>query len=95
MENENQREPLTVEELKYSLLPGGARIVTGTLYNPTAETIRNAQVLISLFDENNRRVSSMSVTVKDVPPGERRDFRQAVDLDLDIRGASVKHVLVL
>ena len=90
-----ERIPLEVEDLKYSLLPGGARIITGNLYNPTTRNIRNAQIQIFLFDDKNRKVSDMNVTVKDVPAGERKQFREAVDVDLDIRGAKVKRVLVL
>ena len=92
---QEERIPLEVEDLKYSLLPGGARIVTGKLYNPREENIRNAQIQISLYDGENRKVSSMSVTIKDVSPGERKSFRQAVDVDQDIRGARVKSVIVL
>ncbi|MEZ4702159.1 MAG: FxLYD domain-containing protein [Rhodothermales bacterium] len=84
-----------VEDVRYAKLPGGARIVTGTLYNPTETPIRNAQIQISLYDENNVRVSTMSVTIQDVSPGSRKAFREPVDTDLDIRGASVKSVLVL
>ena len=84
-----------VEDVKYSLMPGGARIVTGTLYNPSQDPVKGAQIQISLFDGNNIRVSSMSITVTDVPPGERKAFRQPVDVDLDIQGAKVKSVLVL
>jgi hypothetical protein len=84
-----------VEDVKYTLLPGGARVVTGKLYNPSEVLVRNAQIQISLFDGNNRRVSSMSITVQDVSPGERKSFRQPVDIDMDIRGAKVRSVLVL
>ena len=86
---------IEVEDVKYSLLPGGARIVTGTLYNPTDILVRNAQIQVSLFDENNRRVDGMSITVQDVPPGERKPFRKPVESDMDIRGAKVRSVLVL
>ena len=89
------RLPLEVENLKYSLLPGGARIVTGNLYNPSSESVRNAQIQISLFDSDNRKISSMNVVIKDIPPGERKPFREPVDVDLDVRGAKVKRVIVL
>lgn len=84
-----------VEDVRYSLLPGGARIVTGTLYNPTTAPIRNAQIQISLFDENNVRISTMSVTLKDIEAGARKPFREPVDSNLDVRGASVNSVVVL
>ena len=90
-----ERLPLEVEDLKYSLLPGGARIVTGNLYNPSPDNVRNAQIQISLYDSDNRKISSMNVVIKDIPPGERKYFREAVDVDLDVRGARVKSVIVL
>ena len=92
---EQERVEVQVEDVKYSLLPGGARIVTGMLFNPSANTVKGAQIQISLFDANNIRVSSMSITVTDVPPGERKPFRQPIDTDLDIQGAKVRSVLVL
>ena len=94
-ETEQEVAQVEVEDVKYSLLPGGARIVTGVLFNPSAATVKGAQIQISLFDGNNIKVSSMSVTVTDVPPGERKPFRQPVDTDLDIKGAKVRSVLVL
>ena len=84
-----------VEDVQYTLLPGGARIVTGTLFNPTEDPINNAQIQISLYDVNNVRVSTMSVTIQDVSPGARKSFREPINTDLDVRGASVKSVLVL
>ena len=82
-------------DLEYNLLPGGARIVSGTFINPTQHLIKAAQIQVSLFDKNNIRVSAMSIMVKDIPAGESKAFRQPVDDDQDIRGASVKNVLVL
>ena len=84
-----------VEDVKYSLLPGGARIVSGMLFNPSNALVKGAQIQISLFDGNNIKVSSMNVVVKDVQPGERKPFRQSIDTDLDIQGAKVRSVLVL
>ena len=86
---------VVVEEFKYSSLPGGARIVTGRLHNPTSVTIPGAQIQISLFDADNRRVSTMSVEVRDLKPGEHRAFREAVDSDQDVRGARVRSVLLM
>ncbi len=88
-------EEVSVEDVRYARLPGGARIVTGTLYNPTPDPIRNAQIQIALYDQNNRRVGSMNVLLKDISPGERKSFREPVESDEDVRGASVRSVLVL
>lgn len=91
----DEKVQVKVEDVKYSLLPGGARVVTGTLFNPSDEDVKGAQIQISLFDGNNIKVSTMSVTVQNVAAGERKAFRQPVDSDLDVQGASVRSVLVL
>ncbi len=84
-----------VEDFHYTKLPGGARFVSGRLHNPTAEPIRNALIQISLFDAHNRFVSSMSVTVQDVPPGRDKPFRQPVDADEAVQAARVRGVLLM
>lgn len=83
-----------VEDFQYTSLPGDARILTGQVYNPTDKVLKNVQIQVSLFDANNRWISRMSISVKDVPPGERRTFRQPVDSDLDVQGAKVRNLLV-
>lgn len=84
-----------VEDVQYNLLPGGARIVTGQLFNPTEQPIKAVQVQVSLYDADNRRIAGMSILVRDIPPGERKAFREPVDSDLDVQGARVRSVLVL
>ena len=83
-----------VEGFQYTRLAGDARVLTGQVYNPTDEALKNVQVQVSLFDGNNRRISQMSIEVKDVPAGERRSFRQPIDSDLDVQGAKVRSLLV-
>ena len=83
-----------VEDFQYALLAGDARVLTGQVYNPTDEALKNVQVQVSLFDGNNRRISQMSIEVKDVPAGGRRPFRQPIDSDLDVQGAKVRSLLV-
>ena len=83
-----------VEDFQYARLAGDARVLTGEVYNPTDRLIKNVQVQVSLFDANNRRVSEMSIGVKDVPANGRRPFRQAIDSDLDVQGAKVRSLLV-
>lgn len=85
---------VSVEDFTFSLLPGGARILTGSLYNPAASPITVAQIQVSLFDENNRRVGKMNVEVRDIPAEGRRGFRAAVQGDEDVHGARVRSVLV-
>lgn len=84
-----------VEDFQFARLPGGARIVTGKLHNLSAESIRNAQIQISLYDADNRLVSTLSIIVRNVEPGELKPFRQAIDADDNVRGARVRSVLLL
>ncbi len=91
---ENSRDVIYVEDLRYRLLPGGARILTGVLVNEGAETLPFAQIEVSLFDSDNRRISSMFVAVRDVAAGGRQDFRQAVNSDLDVQGARVRNIIL-
>lgn len=91
----NLAEHITVNDFQYSLLPGGARIVTGEVHNASTQALSNIQVSITLFDANNRRISSMNVTVRDVPPGESKRFREPVQDSENVRGAKVRSVLVL
>ncbi len=86
---------LRVEDLEYKLLPGGARIVTGTVYNDGDKLITAAQVQISLFDGENRRVDAMYAVVRDLPANGSVSFREAVQSKLDISGARVRSVLLL
>ncbi len=95
---EEGRDPearVEVEDFQYVRLPGGARIVMGKLHNRSAEPISTAQLRVALYDEDNRRVGTMSIVVRHVGPGERKPFRQVVDADEDVRGARVRSVLVL
>ncbi len=84
-----------VEAFTYKRLPGGTRVLSGTLYNPTPEPVRHAQIQVSLFDADNRRISTMMIVVDDVAPERRKRFRRVLDSDLDVRGARVRSILVL
>ena len=52
------------------------------------------QIDVSLFDGNNRRISSMFVTVLDIEARSNKSFRKVVDSDLPIHGARVKSIIV-
>jgi len=84
-----------VEDFRYVMLPGGARIVSGKVYNRTAESISNAQIQIALYDKDNLLVTTMSVLVQDIAPDQHKSFRQTVDADESVQGARVRGVLVL
>lgn len=86
---------VTVEDFRYARLPGGGRIVTGRLRNPTADPIQNAQIRIALYDADNRLVSTMSVTMRDIPAGGEKAFREPVLADESVLRARVRGVLVM
>ena len=83
-----------VEDLAYELNPSGARIVSGKLFNPSDEAIKNIQIQVSLFDAANEFVGSMNILVRDVGAGERVPFREAVDSDV-VEAARVRSIVVM
>lgn len=85
---------LEIEDFAYARHADGARVVTGTLYNASSRRVSGAMVSVALYDADNRRIGTLRVPVQDVPPGERRAFRQIVDRD-GVQGARVHSVLVL
>jgi len=89
------RHELQVEDLRYQLLPGGARIVSGKLINPTTAPVSSAQIQVSLFDGDNRWVGDLHILVQNIGPGMGKPFREPVDSDADVRGARVRSILVL
>ena len=82
-----------VEDFQFRKVPGGARILTGNLYNPGERPIRNSIIQVSLFDDANQLLTTMNIEVKDVPPGERKAFREPVDTDLQVTRAKVRRTL--
>ena len=86
---------LRVEDLEYQLLPGGGRVVSGTVHNDGKMQVNAAQIQISLFDDKNRRVDGMYAVVRDVPAGGSVTFREPVQSELDINGARVRSILPL
>ena len=83
-----------VQNVSYMLHPGGARILTGEVKNLSSEDISIAQVEISLFDADNRKVESLNVVVRDILAGGIVSFREAVNSDFDIRGARARAVFI-
>lgn len=94
-EADNAVELLEVEDLTYQLLPSGARIVSGVLYNPTDISVGSIQIQVSLFDDNNVRVDGLNILVRDITPGSRTPFREPVDSDFDVTAARVKSMINL
>ena len=93
-EKESARNQVHVQDLRYRLLPGGARIITGKLVNDGEKPVPVVQIDVSLFDGNNRRISSMFVTVLDIEARSNKSFRKVVDSDLQVNGARVRSIIV-
>ena len=74
---------------------GGQRQVMGTLRNTTANAIGGAQIKVSLFDANNVRIETMSVTVRDIPASGEVPFKKPLTTDATVQGARVRSVLVM
>lgn len=92
---EKPKPDLRVENLKYSLVPGGARFISGSLHNLSDVDVSSAQVMVSLFDEHNQKIGQMGILVKNINGGEAVPFKEPIDSDADIRAARVRRVLVL
>lgn len=76
--------------------PGGQRQVMGTLQNKGAEKIGGAQIKVSLFDANNVRIETMSVTVSDdIPASGEVQFKKPLTTEAAVQGARVHSVLVM
>lgn len=86
---------LRVENLEYQLLPDGTRMVSGAVHNDGKARVDAAQIQISLFDENNRRIDGMYAVVRDIPAGGSVEFREPVQSELDVNGARVRSILPL
>jgi len=83
-----------VQNITYKLHPGGARIITGEVKNLSDQYISIAQVDISLFDSDNRKVESMNVVVRDIAIDSLVSFREPVHSDFDVRGARARAVFL-
>ncbi|MFW5955131.1 MAG: FxLYD domain-containing protein [Rhodothermales bacterium] len=84
---------VSIEEFGYMRSPEGRRFVRGRLKNDSSRYLRNAQVQVSLYDEDNRASGSMIVLVKDVEPGSEKAFQATVDRE-DAAGARVRAILM-
>lgn len=89
----DEQPTLDVENLSLTRIPGGARIVTGELVNDSKQVVATAQIQVSLFDEGNQFVASMSIPVENIEPGARVPFREPVDSDADVHAARVRSVV--
>jgi hypothetical protein len=86
---------LEIDDLRLTKLPGGARIISGSVHNRSSDNVSGVLVQISLFDDDNNLLSSMTIGVEEVEAGGDRKFREPVDSDLDVTRARVKKIVTL
>lgn len=92
----SSNQDLQVADFRLVETPSGQRQVMGTLQNKGAKTIGGAQIKVSLFDANNVRIETMSVTVSDeIPAAGEMQFKKPLTTEAAVHGARVHSVLVM
>lgn len=93
-ETTDSQNRVRVQNVSYKHYPSGARILTGDVVNLSLEEISIAQIQISLFDADNRRVDELNVIVRNLAPDTVTSFREPIRSEFDIRGARPKRVFI-
>ena len=88
-------QPVQVVDFRLVETEGGQRQVMGTLKNTTSKAIGGAQIEVSLFDADNVRIETMSVTVRDIPASGEMPFKKPLTTEAAVQGARVRSVLVM
>lgn len=88
-------QPVQVVDFRLVETQGGERQVMGTLKNTTSKAINGAQIEVSLFDADNVRIETMSVTVRDIPAAGEVPFKKPLTTEVAVQGARVRSVLVM
>jgi len=88
-------QPVQVADFRLVETQGGERQVMGTLKNTTSKAIGGAQIEVSLFDADNVRIETMSVTVRDIPASGEVPFKKPLTTEAAVHGARVRSVLVM
>ena len=86
---------LQIDDLRLTRLPSGAKIISGSVHNSSTDDVSGVLVQISLFDDDNNLLSSMTIGVEGVEAGGNTRFREPVDSDLDVSRARVKKIVPL
>ena len=86
---------LQVEDLRLTKLPSGAKILSGLVHNGTTAEVSGVLLQISLFDDQNNLLSSVTIGVNEIAAGGDQRFREPIDSDLDVQRARVKKVVAL
>jgi ABC-type glycerol-3-phosphate transport system substrate-binding protein len=88
-------QPVQVVNFRLVETENGQRQVMGTLKNTTSKAIGGAQIEVSLFDADNVRIETMSVTVRDIPASGEVPFKKPLTTEATVQGARVRSVLVM
>lgn len=88
-------QPVQVVDFRLVETKNGQRQVMGTLKNTTSKAIGGAQIEVSLFDADNVRIETMSVTVRDIPASGEMPFKKPLTTEATVQGARVRSVLVM
>lgn len=86
---------LEVSNFEFTRLEQGTRLFTGSVYNPSGQPVRQAQIRVTLLDAQNRQVGSALIDVRNIAARDTTAFRQPLDSDQEVSGARVKSLTVL
>ena len=85
--------PAEVLDFTFKRLPGGAKILSGTLHNPGHRYLRNAVIQISLFNNQNERLETLNITITHVEAGDQKSFREPLQSKEAVTRAKVRRIL--
>lgn len=88
-------QPVQVSNFRLVESESGERQVMGTLRNTTAKTIGGAQIKVALYDADNVRIETMTVTVDEIPASDSIPFKKSLTTEAVVQGARVQSVLVM
>lgn len=91
----DEQSKLQVEDLHLTKLPSGAKIISGLVHNGSTVDVSGVLVQISLFDEQNNLLTSVTIGVENIAAGADQRFREPIDSELDVQRARVKKLVPL
>lgn len=92
---EDVSDDIQVEDIALQRDHAGAPVVSGRIKSERERPINVAQVQVTLFGPTNERTGSASFTVRDLQPGEWKEFEELIEADVDVQRARVRSVVVM
>lgn len=86
---------LTVEDFAFTQLEDGKRVFTGDVYNPSSQSVQQAQISISLLDANNRQIGTTTIPVSNIAPQDTTSFRKVFGGEQKVNGAKMQSLTVM